>query len=127
MTKIIVVGHGRYASSVKDFLEIITGSVEGFYFVDFYKDDSSTSLREKLDKAVEEIKDNDILFICDLRGGSPFNESVKIAFEKSNMEVIAGANLAAISEIGFNLEKSAKELVDKLLNDTKESVKKLER
>ena len=40
MSKVIVTGHGGYATAMRRNLAMLVGELEGFYFVDFNEEDS---------------------------------------------------------------------------------------
>ncbi|MEG0853566.1 MAG: hypothetical protein RSF82_06820 [Angelakisella sp.] len=117
MTNVIVAGHAGYGTAIENSLAMILGSAEGFEYVDFNRDDSLETLDAKLRRAVALCKDNEILFTCDLAGGSPFKQSAMICVENSKYRAIAGINLATFAELVYNLTLSAGELSD-LARDT---------
>lgn len=122
---IVLMGHGNYATGIKSTIRLIVGPTVGVNYIDFLEEDSSETLMEKSIKVVEENKGNNIVFICDILGGTPFNTAVKISLENEGIGVVAGCNISAIIEMimmkdSFELE----ELTDQLVNITKNSVRK---
>ncbi|MBB6696560.1 hypothetical protein [Clostridium algidicarnis] len=122
---IILIGHGNYATGLKSTIKSIVGPTEGVNYIDFIEEDSTETLMEKAVKVVEENKGNNIVFICDIIGGTPFNTAVKISLENEGIGVVAGCNIGAIIEIiiakdSYELE----ELLDELVEKTKKSVLK---
>ncbi|MBU3108097.1 PTS fructose transporter subunit IIA [Clostridium gasigenes] len=120
---IALMGHGNYATGIKSTIKSIVGPTVGVNYIDFLEEDSSENLMEKATKVVEENKGNNIVFICDILGGTPFNTAVKISLENKAIGVVAGCNMNAIIEMvigkdSFQLE----ELTDELVNRTKNSV-----
>lgn len=112
MTNVIVAGHGGYGTAINNSLAMILGSADGFYYVDFNRDDNLDSLTQKLSDAVEQCGENDILFACDLAGGSPFKQSAVLCIGKPNRCVIAGINLATFAEMVYNTTLTSQELSD---------------
>lgn len=111
MTKVVVVGHGGYGSAVKRNMAMLVGVPEEFYFVDFNETDDLETLKTKLKNVVDEIGRNEqILFACDLAGGSPFRETAMLCAENHRFAVVAGINTSAYTEMTFNTELSAREL-----------------
>lgn len=98
MTGIIVTGHGSYATGITSGLKLLAGRPEYYVPVDFTPEDSMSSLMQKLEQAVECLKDcESILILTDLAGGSPFNAAIRMKMEGGgNLEVIGGANLGAV-------------------------------
>lgn len=124
MTLVIILGHGKYASGLKSNLGMLLGELEHFKYVDFLVDDSKEELNEKIDKAVKG-HNGDVLFVCDLAGGTPFREACLRKVEHPNYEVIAGINTAGIAEIAY-LSDSASTLADLAVNASKETTLKFE-
>lgn len=124
MTLVIILGHGKYASGLKSNLGMLLGELEHFKYVDFLVDDSKEELNEKIDKAVKG-HNGDVLFVCDLAGGTPFREACLRKVEHPNYEVIAGINTAGIAEIAY-LDDSASTLADLAVNASREATLKFE-
>lgn len=73
MSKVIVTGHGGYATAMRRNLAMLGGELEGFYFVDFNEEDSLDILQDHLDQVLAQFSpEEEVLFACDLAGGSPF-------------------------------------------------------
>lgn len=120
---IILIGHGKYATGIKTTIALVVGPTVGVFYIDFLEEDSSDTLMEKAIKVVEKNKDKNVLFICDILGGTPFKTAVEVSLSYSSIGVVAGCNMSAIIEIiiekdSFELE----ELEDMLVSKTKNSV-----
>ena len=122
MTRVIVTGHGGYATAMKRNLAMLVGELEGFYYVDFNEADSLDILRNHLDEVLSQIGDGDVLFACDLAGGSPFRTAALLCTEHPNWAVVAGINTSAYSEMSFNLELSAAELAELACEVARETI-----
>lgn len=122
MTKVIVTGHGGYASAMRRNLGMLVGELEGFFFVDFNEADSLEILQSQLDQALAQVGDDQVLFACDLAGGSPFRTVAVICSAHPDWAVVAGINTSAYSEISFNLELSAYELAELARDVTQQTI-----
>ena len=122
MTKVIVMGHGGYATAMKRNLGMLVGELDGFYYVDFNEEDSLEILQGHLDEVLPLVGEDDVLFACDLAGGSPFRTAAVLCTEHPNWAVVAGVNTSAYSEMSFNLELSAMELAELACEVTKETI-----
>ncbi|MCD7748962.1 MAG: PTS sugar transporter subunit IIA [Oscillospiraceae bacterium] len=122
MTKVIVTGHGGYASAMRRNLGMLVGELEGFFFVDFNEEDSLETLQAQLDQALAQVGDDQVLFACDLAGGSPFRTVAVICSAHPDWAVVAGINTSAYSEISFNLELSAYELAELARDVTQQTI-----
>ena len=52
--------------------------------------------------------DEEVVIICDLVGGTPYNRACVIAHENAQVKVVAGMNLAAILEAALSIEDGLK-------------------
>ena len=102
---IIITGHNNFASGILSSLTMIAGTKDNVYAVDFLNDDNDNSLEEKFNKIIEDNKDKEILFACDLMGGTPFKEASKLAFTSDSYEVVTGINLGGLIDTSMKLDK----------------------
>ena len=102
---IIITGHNHFASGILSSLTMIAGTKDNVYAVDFLSDDNDPSLEGKFNKIIDENKDSEILFVCDLMGGTPFKVASKLAFTNDNYEVVTGINLGGLIDTSMKLDK----------------------
>ena len=102
---IIITGHNHFASGILSSLTMIAGTKDNVYAVDFLSDDNDLSLEGKFNKIIDENKDSEILFVCDLMGGTPFKVASKLAFTNDNYEVVTGINLGGLIDTSMKLDK----------------------
>lgn len=112
--KLILVGHGQYASGVASAVSMLSGNEEAVSFVDFTPVVSPDEFESRL-KGVAECGE-EVVIICDLVGGTPYNRACVIAHGNDQVKVVAGMNLAAILEAALSVgdESRASEIVDLL-------------
>nr|WP_319488922.1 hypothetical protein [uncultured Caproiciproducens sp.] len=123
MTNVIVLGHGGYAQGVKNNLAMLLGDTEGFYYLDFFQNDNLDDFEKKIDEVLKEIEGNQVLFACDLAGGSPFRLAAVKSAESSDYCTVAGLNAAAYTEMVYNLELSANKLAKMAVDVAKDTIK----
>lgn len=121
MPKVIVTGHGGYATAVKRNLTMLTGQTDGMLFVDFDEGDDLDTLTVRLRAAVDQCE-GEILFCCDLTGGSPFRQSAMLCAEHPGWITVAGINNSAYTEMVFAIDQSVAELAAQALETTKNTV-----
>ena len=102
---IIITGHNHFASGILSSLTMIAGSKDNVFAVDFLSDDNDKSLEGKFIKIIDENKDSEILFVCDLMGGTPFKVPSKLAFTNDSYEVVTGINLGGLIDTSMKLDK----------------------
>ena len=102
---IIITGHNHFASGILSSLTMIAGAKDNVFAVDFLSDDNDLSLEGKFNKIISDNKDSEILFVCDLMGGTPFKVTSKLAFTNDNYEVVTGINLGGLIDTSMKLDK----------------------
>ena len=126
MIGIILTGHGSFSSGLYSSVKLIAGAKEEFICCDFIEGASAEELQENLRKAAGQLKEKceGIIFFTDLKGGSPFQKAVTVAYGQSDMEVIAGSNLPMILEVVMAREHidDLKQLAETAVNTGKEQI-----
>ena len=117
--KLILVGHGQYASGVASAVSMLSGNEEAVSFVDFTPIVSPNEFESRL-RGVAECGE-EVVIICDLVGGTPYNRACVIAHGNDQVKVVAGMNLAAILEAALSVgdESRASEIVDLLCSSVR--------
>lgn len=128
MLAFIVVSHGEFAKSVVNSSYMIFGQQPKVKTVTFELDEEPEELSQKLDAAVATFEDNDeILFLVDLWGGSPFNAASRIVAEHADrMGLITGLNLPMLIEAYTVRDKPINEVIAHLEETGKIGIKHLE-
>lgn len=99
---IIITGHAHYASGLLSSFTMIMGPNPNFYAVDF---DETKDIVVEYQTIMEQNKDSNILFFCDMLGGTPFKECAKLAHDNPNFKVLVGCNLGSLMESSFVMDK----------------------
>ena len=102
MLRLIVSSHGKLAEELVESSYMIFGRQDGVFALEF-----------DLDEDLNDIKENDqVIFLCDLFGGSPFNGAKAFIDEDSKRYgLIGGLNLAMLIE-AYVLRQSGKPLAE---------------
>lgn len=103
MTGIILASHGGLAEGVLQSLGMILGEQEDVYAVTLLPSDSPDILHAKLLETIQKLSDpSQVLFLVDLQGGTPYNQSNAILGEHPDYAILAGLSLpmliVAVSE-----------------------------
>jgi PTS system N-acetylgalactosamine-specific IIA component len=113
LAKLIIVGHGIYGTAAQKTLAMIIGETPGIFYIDFNIEEDLESLIGKLNAALSQCDDNEVLFACDIAGGSPFRQCATLCLNApGKYYAVAGLNVAAYAEMAFNLGLSVSELLD---------------
>ncbi len=95
----ILTGHGTFAEGLAGALEMVGGPQESFQAVPFHEDEAGT-FGDKLAGAISDMaaSSEGVLVLCDLMGGTPFNQAMIASAATPNVEVVTGANLPMLLE-----------------------------
>ncbi|QLR44815.1 PTS sugar transporter subunit IIA [Enterobacter sp. RHBSTW-00994] len=105
MLGIILTGHGGFASGMEKAMKQILGEQSQFIAVDFPETSTTALLTSQLEQAVSDLdSEDDIVFLTDLLGGTPFRVASTLAMQKPGSEVITGTNLQLLLEMVLDRE-----------------------
>lgn len=122
MSKVIIVGHGGYGTAIGNCLRMLLGETPGMYYVDFNEEDNLEALKNKLNSVLKECHEEEVLFACDLAGGSPFRECAMLCTQNPGFITVAGLNIAAYAEMVYGLEQPVKELAKNAIDTARAAV-----
>ena len=91
--KIVLVGHGHFATGIYSSLQLIAGNQENVEAIDFVEGMSADELKQKILLAIS--NEEEVLILSDLLGGSPFKVSSTARMAHSFDEVVNKSVAAA--------------------------------
>lgn len=126
MLGIILASHGRFADGIKESAQMIFGEQEKFESVCLLASMGPDEFRQKLKDAIKAVDSEEILFLVDLWGGTPFNKSSNL-FEgnEEKWAIVAGMNLPMVIEAlseRFTADKSH-DVAKAIVGSAKEGVR----
>ena len=126
MVGIILATHGEFAEGILQSGSMIFGEQENVKAITLHPSDSPESLKERIQEAIATFDNQDeVLFLVDLWGGTPFNQANNLCGEHSNWAIVAGLNLPMLIEAyssRFSME-TAKEIAAAIIEPAREGVK----
>ncbi len=127
MVGIIIASHGEFASGILQSGEMIFGTQENVKAVTLMPSEGPEDVKAKMKEAIASFDNQDeVLFLVDLWGGTPFNQANSLFEEhKDNWAIVAGMNLPMLIEAfasRFSMN-SAQEIAAHILGTAKEGVK----
>ncbi|MBP2642984.1 MAG: putative system, mannose subunit [Firmicutes bacterium] len=100
MAAIVIGTHGKLAEALLASCEMICGPRENIAAVTLEPGEGVDGLVGKYKNALSTLdRNNGVLFITDLFGGSPYNAACRIALSEENISIVAGANLPMLLEV----------------------------
>lgn len=122
MKKIILSGHAEFSTGMLSAIKMIFGEQEKIYAVTFNQAEGIDDLVNKFNQLVS--GDDEVLFMVDLFGGSPYNAALRVAIQYEKVEVVAGVSLPLVFEAITTIEKySVEETVTFLQKQSLETFK----
>ncbi|WP_262315265.1 mannose/fructose/sorbose PTS transporter subunit IIA [Lacticaseibacillus parakribbianus] len=100
MVGIILASHGQFAAGIKQSGSMIFGEQEKVEVVTFMPNEGPEDLKAHLEEAIAKFDPEDeVLFLVDLWGGSPFNQSNGLyEAHKDKWAIVTGLNLPMLIE-----------------------------
>ena len=127
MVGIILASHGEFAKGILQSGSMIFGEQENVKAVTLMPSEGPDDFKAKLKEAIASFDNQDeVLFLVDLWGGTPFNQANTIFEEhKDKWAIVSGMNLPMLIEAyGARISmESAQEIASYILNSAKEGVK----
>lgn len=127
MVGIIIASHGEFANGILQSGAMIFGEQEKVKAVTLMPSEGPDDIKAKMKEAIASFDNQDeVLFLVDLGGGTPFNQANSMMEEhKDNWAIVAGLNLAMVieayaSRLSMN---TAHEIAAHILGTAKEAVK----
>lgn len=128
MLAIVLASHGSFADGIKQSATMIFGDQQKVATVTFMPDEGPDDLKKKFDRTLASFDEDDqVLFLVDLWGGSPFNVASRIVAEHTDrMGLITGLNLAMLIEAYTVRNQTLDQVVPHLEEIAKAGVKHLD-
>ena len=126
MVGIIIATHGEFAAGIKQSSSMILGETEKVEAVVFMPNEGPEDLYRKLQEAINKLETEEILFLVDLWGGSPFNQANRLLEESPETRaIVAGLNLPMLLEAYGEREEKDKshEIAKALINSGRDQIK----
>lgn len=100
MIRLLLAGHGRFATGVLSGIEMIFGPQGDIETVEFVDGETKTELDAKMDTALERLEGaQGVLLLCDVLQGSPFQCAAERALRDERIRVVYGANVPMALEV----------------------------
>jgi len=127
MVGIIIASHGDFANGILQSGEMIFGKQDNVKAVTLMPSEGPDDVKAKMKEAIASFDNQDeILFLVDLWGGTPFNQANSLFEEhKDKWAIVAGMNLPMLIEVFASRlsMNSAHEIAAHILGTAKEGVK----
>lgn len=126
MVGIILASHGGFAEGIKQSGEMIFGKQDNLEVATLLPSMGPDDFRAQLEEKVEKLATDEILFLVDLWGGTPFNQaSSLLKGHEQKWAIVTGLNLPMLIEaFGARLSsESAQEVASSIIEAATDGVK----
>ncbi|WP_042221008.1 mannose/fructose/sorbose PTS transporter subunit IIA [Oceanobacillus manasiensis] len=126
MVGIIIATHGEFADGILQSGAMIFGEQENVTAITLMPNEGPVDVKTKMEKAISSFDNQDeVLFLVDLWGGTPFNQASSLMEGKDKWAIVAGLNLAMLIEAYASRMSmdTAHEIATHILGTAKEAVK----
>ena len=103
--KIVITSHDELCEGILKSYQMIAGNIDIFTPVKL-DDKGITDFSQRLTHTLDHLTQNEpVLVLCDLVGGTPYNEAFRYALANPNkIQIVAGFNLPILIEVGSAAE-----------------------
>ncbi|ASJ21602.1 PTS sugar transporter subunit IIA [Brachyspira hampsonii] len=120
---LILMGHGNLASTFIESAKIILGDLSDYDVINLQADNTFSQIESQLKELLEKYKNNKILIMTDLYGGTPFNIASRFYRKNDNICLISGMNLDMVLEyFSSDLDYNTKKFIDEIISVSKDSI-----
>jgi len=105
MKCLLVTTHGQFCIGIVDSLDMIVGKSNHLYTLPLT--DSADNFAVSLGELISDLLDkyDEILILCDLKGGTPYNESMRQYLTyPEKIKLVSGVNLPMLIELTLQLQ-----------------------
>ena len=121
--KVLLVSHAYMAKGVKSSVELILGPQENLFAMSAYVGEEAPFEKE-IKNFLEVNKNDKLVIISDLLGGSVNNELMKLIAEKENVILVTGMNLILVMSVLLTSEDTIDDEIDQIIENSKEGILK---
>lgn len=129
MVGIVLASHGELAAGVRQTGSMVFGDQENVAVVSLEPSMGPDDFRAKLEEAVSQLEDQEqVLFLVDLWGGTPFNQTSALIKGHDTWAIVTGLNLPMLIEAysaRMDASKTAHEIAAHLVGEGRKGVRVL--
>lgn len=128
MVGIVLASHGGFADGIAQSAQMLFGEQDNFAHVILKPNEGPDDIRGKMEKAIASFDNQDeVLFLVDLWGGTPFNQANGLAEKHDKWAIVAGMNLPmvvqALTERMMDANATAKHIATAVVQPGRDGIK----
>lgn len=103
--KIVIASHGNMSKGMLESYNMIAGENENIFSISLTNEGIESFSKELYTLLDRELSESQVLILTDIKGGTPYNESLRYMLEHPDkVKIVAGMNLPMLIEIGLLLD-----------------------
>lgn len=110
----ILASHGPFAKAALASAEMIVGKQENVDVLEVGFDTTLDGMKGEIIEIIEKNAEEEYIIFCDILGGTPFNASIKVLHEFSNLSIVTGFNLPMLIELFMSPLETREQLLEKV-------------
>ncbi|WP_157727970.1 PTS sugar transporter subunit IIA [Tetragenococcus halophilus] len=129
MTQILLVSHGDFCIGLLNSYKMIAGETKKIKTVPLTDEGIGDFSKRLKEEVISIVQTDNLLIFCDIKGGTPFNESFNHFLKQPDkIRIVPGMNLPMLVEVGMQLEtdQSLNSFYDTALNSGKQAIERIE-
>lgn len=113
MIHLIVASHGHFSQELVKSAEMVYGECSDTHVVTFLPGEGQDDIVEKYNAIISKFpsKDDAVMFVVDLFGGSPYNAAARVVAERPQDNIVTGMSLPMLLEV-VDAKDSCKDTVE---------------
>jgi len=121
--KFLIATHGHFASGIRSSLDIIIGQTENVFLIEAYVNENK-GIEDEVETVLSALdKDDELIVLTDLLGGSITNQVVRFTQGRSNVHIVSGFNLALLIEVLMaDVSTPVVEVIESAITNAREQV-----
>ena len=121
MRKVILISHAHMAKGIVSSVELILGKQDNLEYLSAYVE-GEPPFENELKKIIDGNKDNNLIILTDLLGGSVNNEVISMIDGKDNIHLITGMNLILVISILLAEESNLPEQINQIIDESRKGI-----
>lgn len=120
---VILTGHGNFASGLYSSVKMVAGDFENIRLCEFESGKNYENLDEDLISAYKDLDNYDnILILCDIAGGTPFNRAVVSLGSNENVKFVGGVNFEILYQALTSTKKDMASYIEDVMDHGQKSI-----
>lgn len=121
--KILLLSHGDFSKGLFESFEMIVGNTDNISYLSLDNEGISKFENKVREKVEDILKEDKLLILSDLKGGTPYNTALRMQLENpEDIGLLSGMNLPMLLEVGMDTSNDLHSVLEIAVNSGKEGI-----